>query len=220
MLKFKHSILSLFIVFFVLGCGSSNTRHSADFSEISAAKEVQRKRAIIRSASISIEVSDPEATALEINSLIKEQSGYIEYTHNSNQEHISLTTKIPETNLDSFLIAIESKGKLLSKSRHSKDVTEESIDIDAKLKNLIVLRDKFRALLAKAENVIETLAIEKELTRIQSKIDSIQGHQKILQSQVSFSRVEISIVRETIYGPLGYLGKGIYWVFKKLFVIQ
>ncbi len=220
MLKLKHTVLAVFTIIFLLSCSSANTQYSEDFSESPLPQEVKRKRLIVKSASISIEVSDPEATANDINSLIKKQSGYIENTYNNDQQRIGLTAKIPESKLDFFIDEVESRGKLLSKSLHSRDVTEESINIEAKLTNLTSLRNKFRALLAKAKNVIEILAIEKELTRIQSEIDSIEGHQKIIHNQVSFSRVEISIIRETIYGPLGYLGKGIYWVFEKLFIIQ
>jgi hypothetical protein len=220
MLKLKHTLLTLFLILFLVSCTAANNRGSFEFSESSPVHGVKSKRFIVKSAGIRIEVSDPEFTANEITALIKKESGIIEYTHNRDQELISMTVKIPETRLDFFISQIESKGKLLSKSINSRDVTEETIDIKARLKNLISLREKFRSLLVKAQNVIEILAIEKELSRIQSELDSIEGRKKLLQNQVSFSRVDIAIERETIYGPLGYLGKGIYWVFEKLFVIQ
>lgn len=219
MFTFRSFLALVFLIFFLISCSSSNS-NSYDFSENPAAHGLNEKRFIVKSARITIEVSTPEETAKEISALLENESGYIEYTHNQDKRHINLSIKIPENILNSFISKIESKGTVLSKSISSRDVTGESIDINARLKNLISLREKFRSLLDKAQNVTEILAIEKELSRIQSELDSIQGRQKLLQNQVAFSKIDLSIKQETIYGPLGYLGKGVYWVFKKLFVIQ
>ncbi|MCX4026154.1 DUF4349 domain-containing protein [Spartinivicinus marinus] len=103
---------------------------------------------------------------------------------------------------------------------HSEDVTEEIIDIEAKITNLSALRVKFITLLNQATEVSDILKIEKELNRIQTELDSIEARRKTLKNQVAFSKINIALNQETIYGPLGYLGKGFIWVVGKLFVIK
>ncbi len=99
-------------------------------------------------------------------------------------------------------------------------MTEEIVDIDARLKNLFSLRDRFRALLEKGIEISEILEIEKELSRIQTEIDAIEGRRKLLKHQAALSSIDITIQQEVIYGPLGYGGKALYWLFEKLFIIQ
>jgi ABC-type sugar transport system ATPase subunit len=64
------------------------------------------------------------------------------------------------------------------------------------------------------------LAIEQQLTRVQTELDSQIGQFKNLSSQVALSRLEIDYRRGQVLGPLGLIGYGIYWVFEKLFVIR
>lgn len=131
-----------------------------------------------------------------------------------------MTVKIPEARLEQFVDEISAKGKVIVKNMNARDVTEEMIDMDARLKNLLSLRDRFRALLAKANTVAEIIEVEKELTRIQSEIDGIEGRGKALRKQVAYSEVRITITRKTIYGPLGYMFKGLFWTVGKLFVLN
>ena len=49
---------------------------------------------------------------------------------------------------------------------------------------------------------------------------TMEGRLKKLRSQVQYASVNLFLERETVLGPLGYLGKGILWVLEKLFVIQ
>lgn len=216
----KFISLPLLTLLLLSGCSSLGNGGSYDFAESAPLKQGRGQRMVVKSANISIEVNQPESIVEEVVTLVEAKRGYIESMYNQDQEHIHMTVKIPATKLELFITEFAAKGKLISKSIHARDVTEESIDIEAKLKNFLVLRERFRVLLGKAEKVSEILEIEKELSRIQIKIDAIEGRRKILKNHVSFSRVEISINQETIYGPLGYIGKGFFWFFKKLFIIQ
>ena len=64
------------------------------------------------------------------------------------------------------------------------------------------------------------LAIEKELNRLQSEIETMQAQVDRLESQVKSSTLSIHLRRERILGPLGYLGYGLWWTLSKLFVIR
>jgi len=41
-----------------------------------------------------------------------------------------------------------------------------------------------------------------------------------MQGSVNMSPIGVTLNEKTIYGPLGYIGNGIWWVVKKLFVIR
>lgn len=177
-------------------------------------------RQIIRTATMSIEVDEPKATAERVLSFVKARAGHIENTTESLQGIINLKIRIPSNTLDELLDQISTQGSVSEQSTNSRDVTEEMMDVEAELKNLLELRARLRLLLQKAEKVSELLEIERELARVQTQIDRIEGRRKFLSSQVAFSSLELTIKRKKIYGPLGYLGMGLIEIISKLFVIR
>lgn len=100
------------------------------------------------------------------------------------------------------------------------DVTAQYLDLEAEIKNKRALRDRLRQLLAKSETVKDTLAIEKELSRVQTELDQLEGRLKLLRSQVAMSTLNLNLERETIPGPLGVATKSTGWALKKLFVLN
>jgi hypothetical protein len=215
----KFKILIIFALIFLTACGTNIRSNSAMRLQSNSAYS-KTIRSLIKSAKLVIEVEEPKVIINEIRAIVSETSGYIDNIHDRDKKQVSLTVKIPEKSLDSFVANISSMGELISKSLNTKDITEEMIDIDAKLTNLKVLRDRFRKLLDKAKDVSDVLKIENELSRVQSEIDAIASRKKSLKNQIALSRVDITLNKKTVYGPLGYLGKGIYWFVKKLFIIK
>lgn len=216
---FKTISIAISILIFLTACGT--TIHSRSSMELQSNRaSAETIRILIKSAKLVLEVEEPRVIVSEIKELVNGVSGYIDTIYDRDKKQISLIAKIPEKSLDSFVATVSSMGELTFKSLNAEDVTEEMIDIDAKLTNLKVLRDRFRKLLDKAKDVSDVLKIERELSRVQSEIDSIEARKKSLKNQVTFSRVDISLNKKIVYGPLGYLGKGVYWFVKKLFVIK
>lgn len=211
-------LLPIVILFSLLGCSSQGI-YKQQAHPIHQ-NHVKSARYIIKSASLEVSVDVPTDTLSEMKALVKSKSGFVQSIYDNDEKTISMTAKIPQGQLESFVEEASKKGKLISKNISSQDVTGELIDIEAKVKNLKVLRARFRELLARANNIDEVLKIEKELVRIQSEIDSIEGRVKSLKQHALLSDVSIMISQKTIYGPLGYIGHGMYWLVKKLFVIQ
>lgn len=100
------------------------------------------------------------------------------------------------------------------------DVTEQYSDLDTRLRNNLALRERLQQLLHRASDVEDVLAIEKELSRIQSEIETMQARFDRLKSEVELSALSVNLQRKRILGPLGYAGYGLGWAFSKLFVIR
>jgi uncharacterized membrane protein YedE/YeeE len=123
-------------------------------------------------------------------------------------------------NIQPWLVDVGILGTKLSQSISQDDVTDQFVDTQARLKNLLLFRDKMKTLLNRASKIEEILRIEEQLSRVQTQIDAIEGRLKYLKNTVDMSPIYVSFEEETIYGPLGYLGNGLWWVVKKLFVIK
>jgi len=214
--KYLNYVLLPFVLFFV-GCASNNI-HQTDAAESQASFSPQRQ--VIRTARLTLSVVSIDEQANALSSMVKDYGGYTEPNNRFAEKRANLSIKIPSEKLDSFINEVSNLGKVTYKSTSSRDVTEQIIDIDARIKNLIALRARYRELLNKANTVEEMISIEKELAKIQIEIDSIEGRKRSLVDQVAMSSVNLTLEQETIYGPLGYLGKGLMWAIGKLFVIK
>lgn len=166
--------------------------------------------------------SDVTSATQRTRDIVKHYKGYVE--NNSSKSHSKpssrLHIRIPSSSLTPAMDAIAKLGHVTSRHTETEDVTEQWIDLQAKLKNLRALRNRLRTLLNQAKNIKETLEVEKELTRVQSELDSLEGQLKAMRNHINYSKLTIHIRQKSIPGPLGAIGKGTRWGIKKLFVIR
>ncbi|WP_394202362.1 DUF4349 domain-containing protein [Marinagarivorans algicola] len=215
-MRYLKFVLLPCVLFFV-GCASNNMKQAeAEASQASFSP----KRHIIQTASLTLSVENIDEKVNALSSLVEGYGGYVKSNNRYTEKRANLNIKIPSSKLDIFITEISNLGKVTSNSTSSRDVTDQVIDIDARMKNLIVLRARYRELLGKANTVKEVVSIEKELSKIQTEIDTIEGRRKSLLDQVAMSSVNVTFEQKTIYGPLGYIGKGLMWAIGKLFVIK
>lgn len=208
-LPFFAGLLSLFLF---TACASTSPREA-----MSADASAGRK--VIRSASITITVDDPAAEARKVTALIRSHHGVL-YNQND-EEHLTwISAGVPNQELSALLTEVGSLGTVTNQSLSQQDITDRYADNAAKLTNLKALRDRLRVLLDRASSIQDVLDVERELTRVQGEIDVLQGQLERMDKQVALSNLSISLQRKRIYGPLGYLFKGLGWLGEKLFVIQ
>jgi len=184
------------------------------------AGSVESTRKLIWTASLTVEVQEIAGPAQAATDIAKEAGGYVQSRSDSEENYANLTLRVPAAALKDVVGKLEALGKVTYRSMSSRDVTEEYIDLEARLANMIALRDRLKKLLDKATDVKEILAIEKELSRAQAEIDSMTGRMKALKGQVDLATLELTLDRKEILGPLGAAFKAIGWGIEKLFVIR
>jgi hypothetical protein len=168
-------------------------------SEVSQ-KKLDRK--LIKTGTIEFETENLNETNARIISSVKKLGGYIsnenEYNNNYGQITINLTVRIPSKNFDALLSEV-SKGvtHFDNKSINVKDVTEEFVDVQARIKTKKELETRYLQILEKAKTVKEILEIERELGNLRADIESFEGRLKYLKDQVSFSTLDISFYELT-----------------------
>lgn len=179
----------------------------------------REERMLIRQASLEIEARDLPGAIRSAEKAVGEAGGFVQDS-NTNEDHAGLNIRVPSARLDVLLDALAALGKVRQRSIGQQDVTGQMVDMEAALKNKIALRDRLRTLLDRASDVKDVLAIEEQLTRLQTEIDSIEGNLKHIKKRVEMSAVMLNITRKQTLGPLGYLFKGLGWGIEKLFVID
>lgn len=211
----KLILMPCFLIFW--GCSSVSALNAP---APNAKASYSASRQVIRTANVTVTVDNIDEKSVALSNLVKAHEGYVKSKNQFREKTTHFSVKVPSEALGKFLELISSLGEVTHRSTSSDDVTEQIVDIEARLKNLTVLRNRYRQLLEKANTVEEILSIERELSKVQTEIDSIEGRRKSLLDQVAMSSVTVTLEQKTIYGPLGYVGKGLMWAIGKLFVIQ
>ncbi|UGV40697.1 DUF4349 domain-containing protein [Methanococcoides orientis] len=157
-------------------------------------------RKVITTSDVSLEVKDaPEAVdsigniALEYDGYVSSSSVYDTYYGDSESMSGYITIRVPTAEHDTVLDRIEALGKVTSKSTSGVDVTEEYIDVEARLSNMEKQEQRLQEILEMATTVEEVLEVEKELGRVRGEIESLTGRLNYLNDRIDFSTISVSV---------------------------
>lgn len=179
--------------------GGANNEANGNRSKI----ENIDQRKLIKEGSIRFETDNISTTTESIKKGLKNFKAFTidenQYDQ-GNEITYTLTIKVPSENFDLLLDYITRDVKKIdNKSVNLKDVTEEFIDIQARLKTKKEIEQKYLDLLKQANSIEQTLSIEKQLGEIRGEIESIEGRLKFLESQVSYSTLTVSYYQSISY---------------------
>ncbi|WP_055436172.1 DUF4349 domain-containing protein [Lacinutrix algicola] len=166
---------------------------------VSVPKETSQK--IIKESYLEFKTNDLDKTFDNIQRYVKQNNGVIQNDNASKNYNRSIRTLIVRVPTNGFQNTIDSISRSVeyfdSKSISSKDVTEEFIDLEARLGAKRVLETRYLQLLSKAKNVKEMLEIERELSSIREEIEAKQGRLKYLSNRVALSTINVTFYKTT-----------------------
>ncbi len=176
------------------------TNFESKNSEVSPApkpidSKVSDESKIIKNANIRFETSDLNESYTAIQNAVKKNDAIIQNDNegkNYGTVFRNLVIRIPSKNFDIFIADISKGVSYFDKKEiSSDDVTEQYIDIDARLKAKKVLEIRYFELLKKANKVSEMIEIETQLATIREEIEAQEGQLRFMQSRVSMSTISI-----------------------------
>jgi hypothetical protein len=152
---------------------------------------------IVRNGNLSMIVDDVADSIQRITGLAEDFGGYM-VSSNSWKEGDRLVNeiavRIPEEKLKSSMQAFEDLAvEVTTESTSSEDITEEYVDLQARLSNLEVVEAQLVKLMEKAEDVEAILAVQKELTNLRGQIEQTMGRMKYLERTSATSLIQVSL---------------------------
>ena len=177
-------------------------------------------RLVAKEADVEVSVDELAPASARVDSIVGATGGLVESSRVTGDNQIELELRVPAPALDTMLAGLRTLGSVDRELVSTSDVTVEVVDLEARLRNLEAVRDRLLTYLDEAQNVDEVISVERELTRVQSQIDSINGRLQLLRSQAAMSVVDLRLKRKRTLGPLSAVGSGAWWVVKKLFILD
>lgn len=219
----KNLVLLLSLFLLVLGCkdeaGSSLMEEKATLvnmakpkmdsnteadMEVAAAEEapppVKMETKIIKTANLRFETSNLTSSFENIQKAVQKHKAIVQNDEAGKDDYSSyrnLSIRIPNQDFDAFIAEISQGVTHFDKKEISQqDVTEEFIDVEARMNAKKKLEARYLQLLTKANKVSEMLEIEKQLAEIREEIEAKEGQLKYMQSRVSMSTIDIEMYTE------------------------
>lgn len=158
-------------------------------------------RLIIKNADMQVIATDVDAAIARVNQIAADAGGYILASRvwsttidESTYRHASITINVPADRFEQSLGQLRAVAlRVTSEQATGQDVTEEYVDLDARLTNLQATRDRIRAFLDEVQSVEEALQVNTHLSQIEGEIQQVQGRMNYLSSRVDESTIALTI---------------------------
>ncbi|PJE76956.1 hypothetical protein COV05_02060 [Candidatus Uhrbacteria bacterium CG10_big_fil_rev_8_21_14_0_10_48_16] len=165
------------------------------------AAEVDQK--IIKTGTLDLVIDQAEESILSITTLTEGQGGYVQSSslreHEDGTKSGYIIVRVPADTFESSLEELKAMALVVERETTSaEDVTENYIDLSARLKNAQVQEARYVEILDIATTVEEILQIEQALGNIRGYIESLTGQLQYLDSLTGFSTITINLSEEPV----------------------
>jgi Domain of unknown function (DUF4349) len=152
--------------------------------------------ALIRTAELTVVVDDVPGRAGEAVAAARAAGGTVAGDDRSGSgadAHATLVLKVPPDRMDAVLDRLGRLGREQSRSSSTRDVTGDVADVDARVASMEASIARVRAILSRAEKIGDVVAVEGELSRRTTELESLQARQRALAGQVDYATITLQL---------------------------
>ncbi|MFE5319878.1 DUF4349 domain-containing protein [Paenibacillus sp. NPDC056579] len=176
------------------GSAADASKPADSFNGSGAESTVDRK--IIYRANLTMQVEKFDEAQSKIEAAVNQAGGYVlQFSQNETQYEKNGTymIKVPAGGFSSLLNQLEKIHPSTQKNMQGQDVSEEYVDLSARLKAKQVVESRLIAFMEKASKTDELLAFSTELGKVQEEIERIKGRMRYLDQNVAYSTIELRL---------------------------
>lgn len=161
---------------------------------------VLQREAIIRTGRVRLEVEQFDGAVQNLSTAVRDRGGYVsdseEELHRIDNKTWTtgrVVLRVPRQNFSSMMERVQREGTVLEAQTNSQDVTDQLVDIRARLENLRAQRDQLRELYQQANDTQDVLAVQRRLSDVQTEIERLEARQKSLRERVAYSTITVRL---------------------------
>jgi hypothetical protein len=163
-------------------------------------------RKIIYVADLTLIVEDFSRTAKELPELVKQAGGYLSDVaidrSSGEQRSGRWVVRVPVDRFDGFLDDLSKLGVPEGRHQTAQDVSEEYVDLDARIKNNKRLEERILKLIdERTGNIKDITDAEQQLSRVREEIERMEGRLRYLTNRTALTTVTINAREEHNYKP-------------------
>lgn len=153
---------------------------------------------IIKTAQLSVVVNSTNDAVKGITQMAETRGGFVvtseTYTATDDSQAGSISIRIPADQFAATMTSIKNSVEVVeSESVTGTDVTEEYIDLQARLNNAKLLEADYQNILSRSGSIEDTLKVTKVLSQARQEIESLQGQINFINARSNFSTITITL---------------------------
>jgi hypothetical protein len=160
---------------------------------------------VVRNADLQLECESATAAQQKIESIVQAYGGFVVESQQTasdraslNRDTVLMTIRVPAVKFITALEEIRGSGtKVIDETVRGEDVTEEFIDVEARLKNQKALELQFMEIMKRAYSVEDAIYVQGQLADVRSEIEKIEGRKRFLENQSSLSTIKVRLQTPT-----------------------
>jgi hypothetical protein len=173
-------------------------------------------RKIIKDAEITLEVDSPLETQRRVTSIAESQDGFV-VTSESKQRQaddpsqrvidVTLIIRVPSSQFGPTRDAILGLSQhILDNKNTGQDVTEEFIDLEARIRTQRALEAQFLEIMKQAREVVDALEVQRQIADVRTEIEKLEGRKRFLENRSSLSTITVNLKSPTtiVVTPTGF----------------
>lgn len=155
---------------------------------------------VIRNGSLTLRVDDAAKRLEEARVLTEQAGGFVASANlndNAGVKTAYATLRIPS---DKFRTVTDAIKKLAStvfdESESGQDVTDQYVDLDARLKAAKAEEAQYMEILKEARTIEDTLNVTSRLGDVRARIEQMEGQKRSLTDQTSYATLSLTMTEE------------------------
>lgn len=170
------------------------------------------ERRVVKRAELTVDVEDAVKTSAHIAACAEAMGGYVSSSvvgrNREGRSEVRITVRVPADHFIALVEEIEKLGALVSRQISSIDVTEEYVDLEARISNLKHQEKRLLEIVSQARTVEDLLKVEKEIERVRGEIESLTARLNLLRNQADYATVS-TYLRSTPLAGAGISTSGV-----------
>jgi hypothetical protein len=157
---------------------------------------------IIQNADLFIETETPKEVQARVATIADANGGFVvtsEFRQGSQAsstplESVTITVRVPASRFIGALQAIRAAGtRIIQEKVTGQDVTEEYIDLEARIRTQRALEGQFVEIMKQARRVSDALEVQRQLADVRTEIEKLEGRRRFLENRSSLSTITVTL---------------------------
>jgi hypothetical protein len=108
----------------------------------------------------------------------------------------TVIVRVPSDRFEDTLKELRDIGRIESEFVDTQDVTDEFVDLEARIRNARTAERVLLNLMGEATTIADTIRVQNQLERVQENIERMRGRLRVLENQTSFSTLAVDVIEE------------------------
>ncbi|MGH9755712.1 MAG: DUF4349 domain-containing protein [Blastocatellia bacterium] len=160
-------------------------------------------RKIIQNAEMTIETDTPNEGQRKIGVIAEKHGGFVVISESKRNEAasqnvastvVNVVVRVPAQKFQATLDEIRAVGGRIMHDRSSgQDVTEEYIDLEARIRTKKALEAQFLEIMKQARKISDAMEVQTQLADVRTEIERLEGRRRFLENQSALSTIDITL---------------------------